>query len=322
MFDLTTRIIDRNQNEPAHTYTMTQEIDEAFESLASEMGEDWWSVPDDVPGDHSASTVKLFDRLMFQIIYFQFVALLHLPFMLRAATERRYEYSKFSCMKSSREMVNRYLALRRTTVGTFCCRVIDFGAFTATVTIFLGLLEPSSNRDGRDKQQRGNDRKLVETVLQLMEEISRPGKDLVAKQSASALRSLLAIDSPSGERTTNLKLSIPYFGTISIVRPPIATESTGTQSLSSSQSAVVEMRNGEARAAQEDAIHPPRDTPVNAPLISFTSQSGPVMQEQFAVEGWEYAGADTMFFDSLLNQDLAMMNIPHQQGQEGNAWWP
>ncbi|KAK9326756.1 hypothetical protein V1520DRAFT_316116 [Lipomyces starkeyi] len=213
-FDLTIRIIERNQNEQAHTYTATHDIDEVFENLAAEMRPDWWDVPEDIPQDHSRTIVQSFDRLMFQIIYFQFVALLHLPFMLRAAKERRYEYSKFSCMKSSREMINRYLALRHTTVGTFCCRIIDFGAFTATVTIFLGLLEPSSSGDSRDKQQRDSDRNLVDMVLKSMEEIGQPGKDLVAKQSASAIRSLLAITSPSGLRTTNLKLSIPYFGTI------------------------------------------------------------------------------------------------------------
>jgi hypothetical protein len=44
MFDLAGRIIDRNQNEQAHTYTTTQDIDQAFENLAAEMPPDWWEV--------------------------------------------------------------------------------------------------------------------------------------------------------------------------------------------------------------------------------------------------------------------------------------
>jgi hypothetical protein len=323
MFDLTIRIIERNQNEQAHTYTATQGIDEAFENLAAEMPSDWWDVPKDIPQDRSPTAVQLFDRLMFQIIYFQFVALLHLPFMLRAAKERRYEYSKFSCMKSSREMINRYLALRHNAIGTFCCRITDFGAFTATVTIFLGLLEPSSSGDSRDKQQRDSDRNLVEMVLKSMEEIRRPGKDLVAKQSASAIRSLLAITSPSGLCTTILKLSIPYFGTISIVRPPVAPPCIETESFPSSRPAE------EAAAADREVTRRRRDdsrleldAPPNTPLISFTSsQFSSVLPEQFSVEGWEIPGADTMFFDSLLNQDLTMMNLPPHQAHEINEWW-
>lgn len=319
MFDLASRIIDRNQNEQAHTYTTTQEIDEAFESLAAEMPKGWWDAPEDLPSDNTREAVAVFDRFMFQIIYFQFVALLHLPFMLRAAKERRYEYSKFSCMKSSREMVNRYLALRNTTIGTFCCRIIDFGAFTSTVTIFLGLLEPSSSGDMRDQQQRDSDRHLVKMVLQSMERISRPGKDPVASQSADAIRSLLAIDSPPGLHTTNLKLSIPYFGTISIVRPPISPPSVETEALPASRAETTTGHDLTRRRRHN--IHFRDDAPTVPPLISFTSsQFSSAVPDQFQVEGWEMPDADTMFFDSLLNQDLSMMNLPSHLTHESNEW--
>ena len=318
MFDLVGRIIERNQNEQAHTYTTTQDIDEAFESLAAEMPKDWWEIPDDIPQDHSREAVAIFDRIMFQITYFQFIALLHLPFMLRAATERRYEYSKFSCMKFSREMVNRYLALRRTNMGTFCCRIIDFGAFTSTVTILLGLLEPPSSCESRDQQQRDSDRHLVEMVLQSMERMSRPG-DPVARQSADAIRSLLAMDSPSGPRTANLKLSIPYFGTISIVRPPVPVSSIETQPPPASWPATATDHDLPRR--RRGNTHFQDDAPINPPLISFTSsQFSSVVPDQFQAEGWEMADADTMFFDSLLNEDLAMMNFPPHLAHESNEW--
>lgn len=321
MFDLAGRIIDRNQNQQAHTYTTTQDIDQAFENLAAEMPTDWWDVPKDIPEDHSPATVASFDRLMFQIIYYQFVALLHLPFMLRAATERRYEYSKFSCMKCSREMVNRYLALRETTFRSFCCRIIDFGAFTSSVTLFLGLLEPSPRSDSRDKSHRENDLRLIEMVLHSMEQLLRPGNDHVARQSANALRTLLAIDSPSGQRTTNLKLSIPYFGTISIVRPRVSQSSIETPPLISPGNTG---RNSHVGTATGRSIYNAEfqsDAITNPPLVSFTSsQFSTLSPEQFGVEGWDMPDADTMFFDSLLNQDLTMINLPTHQSHEGNGW--
>jgi hypothetical protein len=327
MFNIAGRIIERNQNEQAYTYTTTQEIDEDFENLAAEMPKDWWEIPQNITEDRSMATVELYDRLTYQLCYFQFVGLLHLPFMLRATAERRYEYNKFSCMKAAREMIHRFLALRKSELGDFCCRIIDFGAFTATVTLFLGLLE-SDSRDQR--HQRDNDRCLVEAVLASMEQIGRrPGKDLVASQSASAIRSLLAIDSPSGHHTTNLKLSIPYFGTISIVRPP-PPQSSSPSSLP--QTTVPTPSSAAEHDVTFQAHQPPPfqnndAVPLNAPLVSFTSSqfssssSSSGASEQVPLgAGWEMSDTDTMFFDSLLNQDLAMMNLPVHPGGENNGW--
>lgn len=316
MFNIVGRIIERNQNEQMHTYTTTQKIDEEFEKLAAEMPKEWWEIPQAISG-RSRETLALYDRITYQLCYFQFQGLLHLPFMLRATTERRYEYNKFSCMKAAREMLHRFLALRKTDMGNFCCRIIDFGAFTASVTLFLGILEPDSREQ---LHQRDNDRRLIEAILASMEEIERQrANDPVASQSADAIRSLLAIDSTSGQHTTNLKLSIPYFGTISVVRPQSSSPSNRTQSLPDTLPANM--------AGQDMNIQPRQNlpfssgTPLNAPLVSFTSNRfSSAMPEQVPTEGWEMSDTDTMFFDSLLNQDLAMMNFPVQQGNENQGW--
>ena len=311
MFNVVGRIIERNQNEQAYTYTTTQEIDGDFENLAAKMPKEWWEIPQVIP-DCSRATVELFDRLTYQLCYFQFVGLLHLPFMLRATTERRYEYNKFSCMKAAREMLHRFLALRKLELGNFCCRVVDFGAFTVTVTLFLGLLET----DSREKwHQRDSDRRLIEAILELMEQIARrPGGDLVASQSANAIRSLLAIDSPSGHRTTNLKLSIPYFGTISIVRPPAPPPpANGEPSLPDALPPNPAGHGVNFQPLQN--TQPQGSAQLNAPLVSFTSsQFSSAAPEQISIEGWEMSDTDTMFFDCLLNQDLAMMNLPENYG--------
>ena len=317
MFNIVGRIIERNQKEQTHAYTTTQEIDEEFEKLAAEMPKEWWEIPQAISG-RSKETIALYDRITYQLCYFQFLGLLHLPYMLRATTEPRYEYNKFSCMKAAREMLHRFLALRKTELGNFCCRVIDFGAFTASVTLFLGILET----DSRERlHQRDNDRRLIEAILASMEAIERKrGNDLVASQSANAIRSLLAIDSTSGEHSTNLKLSIPYFGTISVVRPQPSSLSNGTQLLPDTLPAnTAGQEDMNLRSRQNFPF--PSVTPLNAPLVSFTSsQFSSAMPEQVPIEGWEMSDTDTMFFDSLLNQDLAMMNFPVQQGNENQGW--
>jgi len=149
---ISTRIIERNQGDSSNAYATTQNIDEQLDDLAKEVGHEWWILPSQIPNDRTSAAASAFDRLMSQIWYFQLQALLHLPFMLRASTERRYEYSKFSCLKASREVLYRYLLLRTTDNKSFCCNVVDFGALTATVTILLGLLDPS-NGGSQDSQQ-------------------------------------------------------------------------------------------------------------------------------------------------------------------------
>ena len=320
MFNIAGRIIERNQNEHAHTYATTQEIDEDLENLAAKMQREWWDVPEELPGNCPLAAVALFGRFMFQITYFQFVALLHLPFMLRAAKEHRYEYNKFNCMKASREMIHRYLALRNTTIGTFCCRIFDFGAFTVTVILFLGLLESSASGDGRDQQhQRDSDRHLVEMVLQSMEQVGRSRNDLVANQHANAIKSLLAIDSPSGQNATNLKLSIPYLGTISIVRPLSPPPPVGKLSLPTAQPLVTAGYDPTSQRGENISFH--GDATVNAPVVSFTSSPfSSAVPEQMPIEGWKMSDADTMFFDSLLNQDLAVMDLPPYVADESHGW--
>jgi hypothetical protein len=82
---------------------------------------------------------------MTQIWYFQLEGLLHLPFMLRASTERRYEYSKFTCLKASREVIYRYNLLRGAKHNLFCCNVVDFGM--CNILFFLSeLSKPKFSR--------------------------------------------------------------------------------------------------------------------------------------------------------------------------------
>lgn len=304
--DFSGRIIERNQSDQAQAYGTTQEIDETFESLAKEMPDTWWKIPDYILHDRSEASSILFDQMMTQIWYFQLVALLHLPFMLRAATERRYEYSKFSCMKASREILYRYLVLRKTHKTSFCCKVIDFGAFTATVTLYIGMLEPTPGTESQDqREQKASDRDLVHKVLVSMEELSGGGKDVIATQSADAIRSLLEVESGSGQHAGNLKLAIPYFGTITIVRPPPTLAHMAASNPSSQYMPSPPTLN------QVIAPHPwqpqyGNDPNGNFPLISFTSSQFPQLTpEIMSGEPWQMPEADTMFFDSLLEQDIA-----------------
>jgi len=213
---------------------------------------------------------------MVQIWYYQLEALLHLPFMLRAAKERRYDYSKFSCLKASREMMHRYLALRLSGQKSFCCKVVDFGALTATVTLFLGqLLDPATPNESREtQQQRQNDRALVQTVLDSMEALSIEGRDIVATQS----------------------------GTISIARAPSNVNQGNLPQIQQQHILTGQLPNSQT---WEGLPFPSQDLS-NAPLVKFTSSQFPPLVPDQLMPGqdWQISEADTLFFDSLLNSDI------------------
>lgn len=224
--------------------------------------------------------------------------------MLRAASERRYDYSKHSCLKACREVMWRYLAMRRSHNKSFCCKVVDFGALTATVALFLGLLDPSQGAE--NSHQRDSDRALINGVLQTMERFASHSNETIASQSVSVIKSLLAIDQQSGENGGNLRLTIPYFGTISIVRPTKkAAAQVGDPNLSvypSPQSITI----GQHESPQQwPGLSVPNHNPVSFPTVSFTSSHfNPMVPEQPAVADFGWEESDTLFFDSLLNTDI------------------
>lgn len=235
--------------------------------------------------------------------------LLYLQFMLRAATERRYGYSKFSCLKSSREMIYRYLALRSTSDASFCCKIVDFGALTATVTLLLGLIEPSQGTETNEtRQQTESDRKLVQTVLKSLEELADDGNNIIAMQSSNVIRSLLAVDSPSGRAAGNLKLTIPYFGTIDIARPPPTPASLSNTPYTAEPQAItvdhsLQQESSETPNGWSGLAFTNQD-PMNMPVVSFTSSHYPSLVPDQSFQDWGLQEADNLFFDSLLNTDI------------------
>ncbi|KAH8808042.1 hypothetical protein F5884DRAFT_674691 [Xylogone sp. PMI_703] len=304
------RVMERNQSEYPYAFATTQEIDEKLENLARQMPPSWWEIPHNLPSDQTpVQYMEVFDRIMTQFWHYELEALLHLPFMLRAATERRYEYSKFSCLKASREMIYRYLFLRCSPSGAFCCKVIDFSAFTAAVTIFLSLLEPGQRTETpADRQQSESDKALLQAVVDAMDKLSAVRPDLLASQSADVIRTLLAIqNSPS--RSSNLRLTIPYFGTISITcAPQTPTSSSGSSKSSASISNQSTDRDNQIPDHQwpiGDLAHV--QNPLAIPVVSFTSSQFPHMvsgDSLNALEGYQTQEAENMYFDSLLNMDI------------------
>ncbi|KJK60901.1 fungal transcription factor regulatory middle homology region [Aspergillus parasiticus SU-1] len=219
-------IIERNQRFSGiipSMVRMTQTIDAELLSISPILVvED----PSILPLGKSIERAQAYAKLMTQLWHYQLIAWLHLPLLLESGTERRYDYSRQSCLEASRHMITCYTSMRRLTANSFCCKSLDFQAFTAAVTLLINMIGPP----GRSHFE-SNDWPAIETVMASLEtlaEVQPPDK--VATRGLSVLRTLKRVAMrnniaqsdtsdglpPMDSQSGRIKLDIPYFGTISI----------------------------------------------------------------------------------------------------------
>ncbi|KIW12122.1 hypothetical protein PV08_09396 [Exophiala spinifera] len=224
MLPVITKINDRNQSVVPMGYSATLRLDQELEELYNAQDASWWSL-DMIPGD---AIDDHFGRLQAHFYHHQARLLLHMPFMLRSSSDKRYRYSHNAALEAAREMIRIYEALRdNPAVGPFICKLVDFQAFTAAMLLLLNLCGYSqqhrgSNPQPPDLEQDQKDSGLIDQTISLLKDAAKEGGGVVAAQSAQALEMLAHArhcpetdikDRPAG---ATCQVSIPYFGTISI----------------------------------------------------------------------------------------------------------
>ncbi|KIX04811.1 uncharacterized protein Z518_05682 [Rhinocladiella mackenziei CBS 650.93] len=226
-------IATRNQRELLTTYTHTLEIDEKLDQLARELPKSWCEIPVLCPGERTLEEANKYDLITHQMWYFQLTQLLHLPWMLRAFTDSRYEYSKLSCLNASREMIIRYLALRSMNNTQMHARVVDFATIIASVTIILIHVGSGSNIENqRDVGHRKHsDMELVNKVVESMRVVAQGSREFMARQGVEVVEALLSVGETGKDNGARgkLQLTIPFYGTIHITRNMIPVNATRDQ---------------------------------------------------------------------------------------------
>ncbi|KAK5124645.1 hypothetical protein LTR85_001358 [Meristemomyces frigidus] len=334
-------ILARNQGDITRAYSVTQEIDEQLNSLAKRMPHAWWEIPISLVADHTEEAATQLERLMCQIWHFELQTLVHLPFMLRAATDRRYEYSRVSCLSACRGLMKAWMSMREVHAMTFVSNLLEFQAFTAAVTLLLGLLgPPRTTTDPVALKEQNEDLQLVETVVQILEGLKRCGTGVqVVNQSISAIRSLQDVLQNEGPSSGNLRLSIPHFGTIMVASGKAVKSLEGERILGANPCS-----DGMTMEANPPPLHPvpsqstypgtgsastwtsipassvqqypscndggesmnSADAWIKNTVLHFTSSQFPTFDEP-AMEPtaeWPLYESDTVLYDSLLNADV------------------
>ncbi|KAF6818226.1 C6 zinc finger domain-containing protein [Colletotrichum plurivorum] len=321
------RIIDRNHASASEAYAMTQSIDCELEAAAKTMGAGWWDVPPaPIYSDDVTTQMSVMSHIMLQIHHHSLLILLHLPYMLRNQMSSRFDYSKNTCLESSRAVLRRCVIFRTANNAAFSCRHIDYSSLVAAMTLLLGQLSrPSGVRDEEWSSQRIEDRALAETVLAKMEELAVLNDDKLSGESAGIIKQLLPIidccnDCLAGQSdgSWNVRLSIPYLGTINITTS--SNQNAQSHSVNLSHSQLPTPTN--TTTVSPASFSPHHKTPPVASVDSLLDEAGSAALGQYICAGfssdcfewqcpgitaeaddWAFQGVDTTYW-SLLNSGM------------------
>ncbi|KAI0386590.1 hypothetical protein F5Y04DRAFT_66649 [Hypomontagnella monticulosa] len=202
----------------------TQAIDCSLEQAGKAMGSAWWEpVVVNLATASPAELVHAHAKVMTQMSHHHLLVLLHLPYMMRDPKERRWDYSKTTCMSSSRAVLRGYLVFRHLTDAAAACRHTDYGALTAAMTLLLGYLDPKLRaRDPVATHQRAEDRELAITIRDMMKRMAEQDDDKLSRETSDIITRLLPLtdvdQTGSGREGMEapVRLEIPYLGTINI----------------------------------------------------------------------------------------------------------
>lgn len=230
------------------------ELDQQVQKAAAAMPSQWWLVPNmDVANREGQSILHGTNRLMIQVVHYHLLLRLHLPGMLGSSSDQRHDVSKMTATHSARELLARYIALRRADRIPFHCCGTDLVAFVAVTVLCLAHID-SRNHDQASPfnfsfltHSRLGDRAVMEHAIELVQEASQEDSQTITSKVARMMRHLLDVEASSVGGTiynatsakgqdqeydggTELKAShhglhiyIPWFGTIKFERGAIST---------------------------------------------------------------------------------------------------
>ncbi|KAL8856115.1 MAG: hypothetical protein Q9178_007240 [Gyalolechia marmorata] len=218
---ITGQIINRNQDPKSMTVAATLRIDEDLEEARSILPAEWW----ESPSDCNTQDADNFEKFVSKMFFHNVRTLLHLPFMLKSSTDRRYEYSRIAALESSREMINNYHCIRHPIRPLIAvCNVIDFQVFTAAMLLTIDLLgnlnSPSPTSDTTNEQNT-RDWALIHGLISDLKQVVKSGR---SGGSGVAAQALTVLEDLSKAKDCNechgpnesYQAVIPYFGKIRI----------------------------------------------------------------------------------------------------------
>lgn len=208
------KVNDRNTSSSEVKEFEINLIQQILDDAASTLPCEWWNV--------KTHTDKLDDlrssqeHLLTQLWFYQVQSFLHLPLMLRPASDARFERSRLVCLNSSRHLLRVYLALRQPSLASYSSKRIDFQALIAAVLVSLGILQQQLQDWHQASAATREDVDLINATRRTFERSSNEQGGSIALQGIQVIDTLgkFAADGDEINFIRAATSSVPYFGTI------------------------------------------------------------------------------------------------------------
>ena len=215
---LTKEIADLDRDITPQSYAKALALDEKLEANMRQMPPDFWEVPNIPTTARSPESFAALERLIVQMWHFELKIFIHLPYLLRAPHESRYEFSKVTALQASRNVLMRWFALRNASITQACCRFGEIGVFIAAVTLTLDVVIELAMKEKSEVQKaKGTDFAMICRLIGEMEKLAKASpREHFAARSAAILKKMLSSLDPIRQTVGKARLTIPFFGTVEL----------------------------------------------------------------------------------------------------------
>lgn len=277
---IASRIMERNEScESSQGIALTRTLDTELQRAARGLPSKWWLIPNlETTSTESEARFWKTRQLFGQVNHYNLLNQLHLPYMLRSmSTGHKYEYSRITCVNASREVLSRFLTLRRFKGVTSRCRNIEFLMLMAAMTLLLAHIDSHrSEEENLLAHQYHSDRAMIEQAQKNVEDLNRLNSDALSAQSADLLRRLLTIEVetldgnahragrvsvqeagtetvlPDRNDDTAVRVHVPYFGIIKIAREGMSREAPQPQRSTATTNYTVQPQGADKSSVMSD----------------------------------------------------------------------
>jgi len=212
--------ISDEQQSILKSYATVLRLDEELQECRRLIPTDWWGM--DQQGVLGLG--QFFGRQALKLAVHYMSQFLHLPYMLMASDQTRYEHSRLSALEAARGISKCYRGIRRSDGGNLIiCDVMDFKAFSAGMVMAIDLLNQARQRRERpaDDDSWSRDWVCVKSLVADLVETAEALDCSVASQGAQTLQFLYDVCHGTYNGPESYVASIPYLGRVRIRRPSV-----------------------------------------------------------------------------------------------------
>lgn len=216
---LTGQVIDCLQNVKGPTLAAVLQIEERMDEIKAQLPAGYLELAE---VRTCTEPTEKYTRLYRLVHFHQLRAHIHLPFMLRSASQDRYRFNRESCIDDSRRLLEGYLEIFDSdpsiaAYGT----VLNFTAFVAAIIVLMNVARCASAGSLSSRSRVDLDWRILHRV---MDAIKHGGATntagLICRKCYTALEQLVSSALSTDENEPPKRVVLPYFGTLLITRPP------------------------------------------------------------------------------------------------------